>query len=407
MIKKIVVVTLLVSTSLTAFAEQRNPPLTVPAHKEILNALNQSAQAQADKNLNRFALERLYRYNTALDSLYSKEKADTLAAIEQVYLTSTAVKQSQRKNSSERIVTLTAEKEELEKLYHKLLRKSGLAFLVWLIIVLFMLQFRKKKLKSSEVLSGNSDIRMNALEARNAIAEVTLNEAKNLESTLERIVPAVQKIYSIASTKAADVGSSAIWNNEILPLAEKTQLTALKEKEIVNALLSQETDWSEEKTDTDINRLCEIYLDIAQRGFTSLYPDLNCQVSRDFEKRLPVIKVVPSAVGNLLLNVFLNAFQSVQEKSAQPIKGYVPKVAVSTRILPRFLQIRIRDTGTGMNDETLKKATEEFFSTKGHDVAVGLGLSESSRIISTLHNGEIKIETEKGNSTDVYIKFFL
>ena len=40
-----------------------------------------------------------------------------------------------------------------------------------------------------------------------------------------------------------------------------------------------------------------------------------------------------------------------------------------------YLRLRARDTGVGMDDQTLKRATEPFFSTKGIGKGTGLGLS--------------------------------
>ena len=48
-----------------------------------------------------------------------------------------------------------------------------------------------------------------------------------------------------------------------------------------------------------------------------------------------------------------------------------------------------------------------IFTTLENGKGAGLGLSESMKIMTELHKGELKIESENGNSTDVYIKFFL
>ncbi|MBK7851092.1 MAG: hypothetical protein IPJ66_08125 [Bacteroidetes bacterium] len=171
--------------------------------------------------------------------------------------------------------------------------------------------------------------------------------------------------------------------------------------------MSQENKTGEEKVATNINQLCEQYLELAARGYQPADGSYSIQVTKDLEKNLPSIKVIPEAVGSLLLNALNNAFQAVVEKQEKGIKGYQPKVSISTRILPRFLQIRVKDNGEGMNDVTLNQATEEYFSMKPLEQGVGLGLSESQHIMTTLHKGELKLESQTGNGTDVYIKFYL
>lgn len=380
--------------------QQLDPPVYKPEHRAVLRSYEEGANDQAAKNLNRFAIVRLYRYHLALDSLYGIEKADSLKSIENAYLRATAEKQQLRKKAQQQITSFGKEKDELAEEYYGLLRKSAFAFLIWLTIVLLIMQFRRRKLKSWEKNSGTSDVRLSSLEERNALSDQLLNEAATLKAELEGIG---SKLKDKLSKLKSDPGSNA----EAIGQLEKQEQSIAREERILMALDSQKDYNSEDKVGTDINQLCDTYMEIAQRGFQNAFPEVSVQVSRDFEKKLPEIKVVPAAVGTLLMNVLSNAFQSVEEKSRQNVKGYQPKVSISTRILPRFLQIRVKDNGVGMNDEVLASATEEFFSTKAPEVAAGLGLAESVHVISTLHKGELKIESEKENSTDVYIKFFL
>ena len=137
------------------------------------------------------------------------------------------------------------------------------------------------------------------------------------------------------------------------------------------------------------------------------HAEYDCQITKDFEKNLPAVKTNHGAIGYLLLNLLSNSLKSIEEKYKKGIKGYQPKISISTRILPRFLQIRIKDNGTGMTDDILTKAMDEFYSTREPKEGSGLGLTISKQIISEFHKGEIKIESESGNSTDVYIKFFI
>ena len=66
----------------------------------------------------------------------------------------------------------------------------------------------------------------------------------------------------------------------------------------------------------------------------------------------------------------------------------------------------MKDNGIGISEEFQKTLFEEFNTTRPLGEGTGLGLSESKRILTELHKGEIKIESDPGNGTDVYIKFF-
>lgn len=63
-----------------------------------------------------------------------------------------------------------------------------------------------------------------------------------------------------------------------------------------------------------------------------------------------------------------------------------------------YVRLAVSDTGTGMSTETLKKATEPFFSTKGVGKGTGLGLSMLHGLAIQLH-GTLRIESVVGQGT--------
>jgi CheY-like chemotaxis protein len=68
----------------------------------------------------------------------------------------------------------------------------------------------------------------------------------------------------------------------------------------------------------------------------------------------------------------------------------------------RYLRIAVRDTGTGMDDATLARAVEPFFSTKGVGKGTGLGLSMAHGVALQL-GGALTIESAPGKGTEVAI----
>ncbi len=85
-------------------------------------------------------------------------------------------------------------------------------------------------------------------------------------------------------------------------------------------------------------------------------------------------------------------------------KDYKPKFTVTTKKLPKQVEIRLRDNGTGIPPEVLEKLFTPFFTTKPAGKGTGLGLSLSYDIVVQEHKGELKVETEKGKFTEFIIR---
>jgi CheY-like chemotaxis protein len=65
-----------------------------------------------------------------------------------------------------------------------------------------------------------------------------------------------------------------------------------------------------------------------------------------------------------------------------------------------YVRLSVADTGVGMDDETLARAVEPFFSTKGIGKGTGLGLSMVHGLASQLGGG-LRIQSQVGVGTNV------
>ncbi len=126
-------------------------------------------------------------------------------------------------------------------------------------------------------------------------------------------------------------------------------------------------------------------------GFIHIAPSL--------DPRLPNLLADRNAMKQVLWNVLINAVQ------AMPQGGTITITTACTTALPASFQlgeatIAISDTGSGMSEDTIKKAFQPFFSTKTK--GTGLGLSIVERIIKQ-HGGRISFESIIDQGTTVTI----
>ena len=97
----------------------------------------------------------------------------------------------------------------------------------------------------------------------------------------------------------------------------------------------------------------------------------------------------PRQLVQVLVNLLVNAGQ------ATPSGGVV---SLSTRRQGTQVRVEVRDTGSGMSEETKQHLFEPFFTTKPAGLGTGLGLSVVYGIIKA-HGGRIEVESELGKGT--------
>jgi CheY-like chemotaxis protein len=110
-----------------------------------------------------------------------------------------------------------------------------------------------------------------------------------------------------------------------------------------------------------------------------------------------------SQIDQVLLNIFVNAWQ------AMPAGGHL-YIQTNNEILDKdiagahgvrigkYVTISIKDTGIGMDEKTLKRVFDPFFTSKDKERGSGLGMASAYGIIQN-HDGMILVESEKGQGT--------
>ncbi len=93
----------------------------------------------------------------------------------------------------------------------------------------------------------------------------------------------------------------------------------------------------------------------------------------------------------LMRQAFTNLVQNAVE--SMPEGG---TLAIQAKILKKEFSVAIRDTGTGISRDSLKKIFLPFFTTK--DKGVGMGLALAHKVI-TSHGGRIEVQNREGKGT--------
>jgi signal transduction histidine kinase len=108
----------------------------------------------------------------------------------------------------------------------------------------------------------------------------------------------------------------------------------------------------------------------------------------------PMVEASDAQLGQLFLNLVVNAAQAIAEGDAE---NNEVRVTLSTDAAGMVL-VEVADTGAGMPKEVQEQLFRPFFTTKPIGVGTGLGLTICHQIIAGL-DGRIEFQTEMGRGT--------
>lgn len=119
----------------------------------------------------------------------------------------------------------------------------------------------------------------------------------------------------------------------------------------------------------------------------------------------PILHIDPNQIQQVLVNLVMNSIQAMPDGGKTEVNiDRQTMCSPNTGEESLYLGISVADTGTGIDDDTMKHIFEPFFTTKKTGEGTGLGLSIIQGIIEE-HNGWINIESQKG--TGATFTFYL
>ncbi len=146
----------------------------------------------------------------------------------------------------------------------------------------------------------------------------------------------------------------------------------------------------------DVGTLVGGLRDMIQR---SIGPHINVQL--DIAPDLPAARIDPNQLELAVLNLAVNARDAMSG-------GGMLAIRIDTRsrgagsgdgLAPgSYVRVAVSDSGVGMDPDTLKRAVEPFFTTKGHGKGTGLGLSMVHGLAAQ-SGGALRLRSQPGEGT--------
>ena len=173
---------------------------------------------------------------------------------------------------------------------------------------------------------------------------------------------------------------------------------------IVKNMLLHSRDRSGDHMRVNINTMVSESLQLAYHGARAEKAGFNITLEQNLDPSAGELEVYPQEISRVLLNLISNGFHAAMARKAE-LNGaaFEPTISASTQNLGDWVEIRIRDNGTGIPPGVKKRMFDPFFTTKPAGEGTGLGLSLSHDVVVKQHAGAIEVETQPGAFTEFRI----
>jgi signal transduction histidine kinase len=112
-------------------------------------------------------------------------------------------------------------------------------------------------------------------------------------------------------------------------------------------------------------------------------------VVKEYDRTLPTVSVFAGELNQVWTNLIDNAVAAMHGEGT---------LTVRTSREEDYLVVEIGDTGPGVPEEIRSRIFEPFFTTKPFGEGTGLGLDISWRIVVNKHHGDLRLESQPGQT---------
>lgn len=229
-----------------------------------------------------------------------------------------------------------------------------------------------------------------------------LTELKQLRNEIDRSrrLAAVGKLaagvaHEIRNPLSSIKGFATYFRERYHKIDEDRQVAdiMIEEVERLNRAVSQLLEFAKPMPATAKQINIEEMIDHSIRLVAHDLKQKHIRVEKQIHLERPIIKTDPDRLNQILLNLYLNALQAMEQNG-------VLTVVVSGTKNREGIVIEVKDTGCGIDENDLDHIFDPYFTTRPDGTGLGLAMVHSA--VESL-DGEIRVESKK----DIGTRFFL
>jgi len=295
----------------------------------------------------------------------------------------------------------TGRKIGLEKYYAYIFLGSAVLFICW--VAFFLICSPRDKLTLLGTFAGleilafiyfRSELN-NAVKTKTATMGSAIEEMKECQKMLlnDEKINVISKFASVIAHELKNPLSSM--KNISYYLIRTVKQEDPKGKHMME-MLSSEVDRADRmisdfsdiarakkiaKTAANVSQLVETTLDEIKL-VSAAAPEGAIELKKEIEPGIEA-NIDAERIAQVLKNLIKNAVYAVGEKG---------QILVSLKMVGEYFELSVKDSGKGIEPETLEHIFEPMFTTKNK--SLGLGLTVVKEVIAA-HDGKVDVETEK------------
>jgi PAS domain S-box-containing protein len=167
---------------------------------------------------------------------------------------------------------------------------------------------------------------------------------------------------------------------------------------IVRAMKEFSHPGEDQKRLTDINHCIESTIVVARNEWKYV-----AELVTDLDPDLPMISCLPGDFNQVILNMIINASHAIADAQAGA-GGGKGTITISSRRCDPWLEIRVKDTGTGIPEAIRSRIFDPFFTTKEVGKGTGQGLAIAYSVVVDRHGGSLDFESQLGRGSSFIIR---
>jgi two-component system NtrC family sensor kinase len=263
---------------------------------------------------------------------------------------------------------------------------------IFLVLCLFVVSYAfiirgilSKKLRATEVKMKEAEAQLLQMEKMASLGTLAAGVAHEINNPLSFLISNLESMVDQVALGREKGSFDAACLDDMKAMAKESLEGAQRIKKIVLDLRTFSRKSESKRIALDISQIMEFTLSLAWNEIK-----YKVDVVKDYRATSTVLGD-PTELSQVVLNILLNAVQSIDDKGTIIFATYEEQGKVIAKI---------SDTGCGIAPDILSRIFDPFFSTKK---GPGLGLSVSFNIIKQ-HKGDLRVESKVNQGTAFYIE---